>query len=149
MDAIVWFILTLCAIFIVILVLLVFVTGAFPSSVKLSNCHVIITGGSSGIGLEIAKECYKNGSHVTIIARNQEKLQAAKISIQNSLENGALVQVVSADISGSAIEVCITYYLNGGGGRIPCQFFTPRQNHIFTVEDITTRGLGKWGFSIE
>lgn len=32
--------------------------------------HVVITGGSSGIGLSMAVHCVKLGAHVTIIARN-------------------------------------------------------------------------------
>lgn len=32
--------------------------------------HVIVTGGSSGIGLWAAIHCAKLGAHVTIIARN-------------------------------------------------------------------------------
>jgi hypothetical protein len=43
-------------------------------------CNVIITGGSSGIGLAIAKECclLPNVKCITLIARNQQKLEAAK-----------------------------------------------------------------------
>ena len=33
------------------------------------NAHVVITGGSSGIGLSVAKKVVMEGGHVTIIAR--------------------------------------------------------------------------------
>lgn len=36
--------------------------------------HVVITGGSSGIGLGLAIQCVKLGAHVTIIARNVTNL---------------------------------------------------------------------------
>lgn len=39
--------------------------------------HVVVTGGSSGIGLNIATECAKRGANVTIIARNEKALNAA------------------------------------------------------------------------
>lgn len=39
--------------------------------------HVVVTGGSSGIGLNIATECAKRGANVTIIARNEKALSAA------------------------------------------------------------------------
>jgi 3-dehydrosphinganine reductase len=45
--------------------------------------HVIITGGSSGIGLSIAKQCVQQGMHkVTILARNPQRLQSAKIGLE-------------------------------------------------------------------
>lgn len=36
--------------------------------------HVLVTGGSSGIGLWIAINAAKLGAHVTIVARNEEQL---------------------------------------------------------------------------
>jgi hypothetical protein len=39
--------------------------------------HVIVTGGSSGIGLEVARQYLLKGMKVTIIARNQQKLDDA------------------------------------------------------------------------
>lgn len=36
--------------------------------------HVVVTGGSSGIGLWVAIHCAKLGAHVTIIARNVANL---------------------------------------------------------------------------
>ncbi|KAK6643775.1 hypothetical protein RUM43_000038 [Polyplax serrata] len=39
--------------------------------------HVLVTGGSSGIGKSVAVEAARRGAHVTIIARNIEKLRLA------------------------------------------------------------------------
>lgn len=39
--------------------------------------HVVITGGSTGIGLWMAIQCVKLGAHVTIISRNVTKLESA------------------------------------------------------------------------
>lgn len=33
--------------------------------------HVVVTGGSMGIGLDISLEAFKQGAHVSIIARNK------------------------------------------------------------------------------
>lgn len=46
-----------------------------PPSVE--NKHILITGGSSGIGKSLAILFAKNGAHVTIVARNIKKLQKA------------------------------------------------------------------------
>ncbi|MBF0587708.1 MAG: SDR family oxidoreductase [Magnetococcales bacterium] len=40
--------------------------------------HHIITGGSSGIGLALARQLAAQGAHLTLIARNEEKLQRAR-----------------------------------------------------------------------
>ena len=39
---------------------------------------IYITGGSSGIGLSIAKHCLKNNAQVVITGRNEERLEKAK-----------------------------------------------------------------------
>lgn len=50
------------------------------TDMNVANAHVVITGGSSGIGLGLAKRFLQAGSHVLITARNKEKLEkAAKV----------------------------------------------------------------------
>jgi hypothetical protein len=39
--------------------------------------HCYVTGGSTGLGLELAKLLTQMGAHVSIVARNQERLDAA------------------------------------------------------------------------
>ena len=39
--------------------------------------HVLVSGGSKGIGLACAKAFFNEGAHVTIISRSQENLSAA------------------------------------------------------------------------
>ncbi|KAH9313281.1 hypothetical protein KI387_028316 [Taxus chinensis] len=48
-----------------------------PHIRSLQNKHVLVTGGSSGIGLEVAKEAVAQGSYITLIARNPSKLKKA------------------------------------------------------------------------
>lgn len=45
---------------------------------KLSKSTVLITGGSSGIGLELSKELIKKGNKVIICGRSEKKLKDAK-----------------------------------------------------------------------
>jgi uncharacterized oxidoreductase len=45
---------------------------------KLQNRTVLITGGTSGIGLELAKQLLERGNTVIVTGRDQEKLDAAK-----------------------------------------------------------------------
>ena len=47
----------------------------------LKNKVAVITGGSVGIGLAVAKGFAAEGAHVTITARNTERLEAARSEI--------------------------------------------------------------------
>ena len=49
---------------------------------KLKDKSVIVTGGSRGIGLSIAREFAKEGAAVSICARGQESLGKARSSIR-------------------------------------------------------------------
>jgi len=59
-----------------------------------------ITGGSSGIGLAIAREVISRGATVVLIARNRERLESAREDLQ-SLTNKEhqAVHLVSVDVS--------------------------------------------------
>ena len=47
-------------------------------SVKLENRTILITGGSSGIGFELAKQLLERRNAVIITGKSQEKLESAK-----------------------------------------------------------------------
>ena len=54
---------------------------------------VLVTGASSGIGEEIAKEFVRRGRHVVLVARRADKLQALAASL------GSSADVLAADLS--------------------------------------------------
>ncbi|PZF77334.1 short-chain dehydrogenase [Aestuariivirga litoralis] len=60
--------------------------------------HAIITGGSSGIGLAIAKLLSSRGASVSLIARNRDKLGAAREVLLSAADGRAKVQTFSADV---------------------------------------------------
>mmetsp|Transcript_36323 Transcript_36323/g.65033 ORF Transcript_36323/g.65033 Transcript_36323/m.65033 type:complete len:297 (-) Transcript_36323:680-1570(-) len=62
-----------------------------------TNQHVVITGGSQGFGLAIAQEFAKDGARVTIISRDQAKLDDAKALIDQK-ETG-YVQALACDVT--------------------------------------------------
>lgn len=53
--------------------------------VDLQGKHVLITGGSKGIGKEVAKEFVKRGANVSIVARNSQQLSEANNEISQCL----------------------------------------------------------------
>ena len=67
---------------------------------KFYQQHAIITGGSSGIGKATAKLLASQGCHISIIARNPRKLEAAKAEIGAARANlHQRVVAISADVS--------------------------------------------------
>lgn len=62
----------------------------------------LITGGSSGIGLSIAKELHKRGYEIILVARDEKKLELAKQSIDKT------TTIIPLDISKT--ENCIKLY---------------------------------------
>ncbi|MEM8721706.1 MAG: SDR family oxidoreductase [Cyanobacteria bacterium P01_G01_bin.39] len=64
---------------------------------KYLNQHVIITGGSSGIGKALAKSLAQQGANLSLIARDRRKLEQTKQEIIN-LTPGQ-VEIATADVS--------------------------------------------------
>ena len=46
---------------------------------SLKGCHLLVTGGSSGIGKAIALEAVRRGASVTLLARNEARLVASPL----------------------------------------------------------------------
>ncbi|XP_036273365.1 3-ketodihydrosphingosine reductase isoform X3 [Pipistrellus kuhlii] len=71
-----------------------------PKPLALPGAHVVVTGGSSGIGKCIAIECYKQGAFITLVARNEERLLQAKKEIEkHSINDKQVVLCISVDVS--------------------------------------------------
>ena len=73
---------------------------------SLRGKHVLITGGSKGIGKEVAKEFVKRGANVTILARNSQQLLEARNEISQLIvtSNGTItdrqkIQDVTLDVT--------------------------------------------------
>ncbi|MEV6413574.1 SDR family oxidoreductase [Kribbella sp. NPDC051718] len=66
---------------------------------KVSNAHVVVTGGSSGIGLATARLLASRGASVSLIARGAARLESAAAGLRSG---GALVRTAAVDVSDQA-----------------------------------------------
>jgi len=65
--------------------------------VQLQNKRAVITGGSDGIGLGIAKAFVENGADVVIVARNEKKLEDTRSQLSGISDRK--VHCISADLA--------------------------------------------------
>ncbi|XP_029166173.1 3-ketodihydrosphingosine reductase [Nylanderia fulva] len=96
----VWLGVTLVAFVLIIVFLMVKQFFWNPRLRSVKNKHVVITGGSSGIGKCVAIIAAKHGANVTIIARDVQRLETAKNEILHACENKDVqkVEYLSLDI---------------------------------------------------
>lgn len=80
---------------------------------KLTGKVIVITGGSSGIGLETAKHVAKAGAKVILVARKLEKLERARASL---VEDGGEAYTYRCDLNNlDAIDACAAQILADHG----------------------------------
>lgn len=65
---------------------------------KPGKTYTLITGGSEGIGLELARQFAANGHHLIIVARDEALLQVAKNEL---VQSGVEVITISKDLFGT------------------------------------------------
>jgi len=91
-----------------------------PRPFKFEGSHILVTGGSSGIGAELALELTKRGCHVSILARDEKKLKEthdrmdqARVKPQQNL------LWFSCDVSSyAALSETVPKAAKANGGRI-------------------------------
>ncbi|KAK8725854.1 hypothetical protein OTU49_010518 [Cherax quadricarinatus] len=74
----------------------------------LKGKHVLVTGGSSGIGLSVALDVAARGASVTLVARDVDKLEKAQVEIATVISrvaSGGYVQYFSGDLSGDPEKI--------------------------------------------
>lgn len=72
----------------------------FQDETFLKDKNVLITGGSSGIGLALAKLFYSCGSNVILVARDLKKLDVTKDLLKNTCNGKGDIFIVSLDLNG-------------------------------------------------
>jgi len=102
----------------VLLFMLISLSKLFTASINYKKCHVLVTGGSSGIGLATAIRYAQKGARVTIVARNQKKLDEALVKLAPHCEEwGQTASAISCDTS-SSYEECVKKLVNDKVGLV-------------------------------
>lgn len=78
---------------------------------KLSNRTVLVTGGGSGIGLELAREFYRRGNRVVICGRNAERLSYAAKEIGD-------IETIQCDLAKEAEMLALVDKLSSKFGEL-------------------------------
>eukprot|EP01130_Rhizamoeba_saxonica_P019301 TRINITY_DN9939_c0_g1_i1.p1 TRINITY_DN9939_c0_g1~~TRINITY_DN9939_c0_g1_i1.p1 ORF type:complete len:330 (+),score=76.98 TRINITY_DN9939_c0_g1_i1:112-990(+) len=105
---------------------------------KVSGSHVVVTGGSSGIGLTLASMLAEKGAHVTIIARNPQKLLDALNHIQSFRANDdQIILQYSADVTDySAVQAALEEAANTHNGKIDALICSAGDTRPESFDDI-------------
>ena len=107
--------------------------------------HVIITGGSSGIGLEVARIYLSKGHRVSLMARRADILQSAQerllksglvkpdaiflVSVDVCNESQVVAAVSDAEAQNGPCDVLVT-----SAGRVDPQFFDAQSSDVFDAQ---------------
>lgn len=95
-----------------LLISLLSVTLRRLKKIDLRGKHVVVSGGSKGIGKELASQCYQRGAKVTILARDEKVLQeATEYIVQNDPSRRGEIHYFSIDVSKDYETVLETFKL--------------------------------------
>ncbi len=110
---------------------------------------ILITGGSSGIGLATARILQENGSHLILVARNSERLAQAKATLEQ-IPSGHEVHTIALDISDSkAVEAAmekllkthsVEVLINNAGAVMPGHFLELPQEKFDEMMQVNFMG---------
>ncbi|HEU0199583.1 MAG TPA: SDR family oxidoreductase [Burkholderiaceae bacterium] len=105
----------------------------------LAGRHVLITGGSKGIGFACAREFCREGAHVSLIARDPAALDQA---VRSLVDAGGAARAFSADLRGAQAaaaavqridaecgDIDVLVNCSGAAERMPFDELTPQHWH--------------------
>lgn len=103
---------------------------------NITNKTVLITGGGSGIGFEIAKQLSGKGNRVIITGRNEEKLKKAVAQL-----NG--VSYIAADVNNDDDTTRVVNYLASNFNGLDILINNAGYAHLYQLDGDTARKAGE------
>lgn len=106
-----------------------FGVGHDAAMTRLADTHVLVTGGSRGIGLATARRALARGARVSLVARDTERLASAADELEAEVRDPTRVAVQPADVTDAesvarAFDLLIAQFgpvevlvANAGGAR--------------------------------
>ena len=89
------------------------------NQLPLSGRNAYVTGGGSGIGKACARAFLVDGASVTLVGRNEEKLEAAVAELAADVAEGASVGWAAADVADEdAVRASVNAALERGDGAL-------------------------------
>jgi len=119
-------------------------SNAFRDGI-LAGRHAFITGGTSGIGMEVARRLRQAGAYVSVLGRSQEKIEAAIISIGDG-SRGFRADVRQYEAVSDALAQARTEFgeidvlICGAAGNFPAPALGMSANGFKAVIDIDVLG---------
>ncbi|MEY4652566.1 MAG: Gluconate 5-dehydrogenase [Pseudomonadota bacterium] len=87
-------------------------------NLQLQDKHVLITGGSKGIGLACAQAFLAEGARVTLVARSADTLAQAQRTLKDAAHEGAQVHTVAADLTNAQAAIDALAQAQALGGPV-------------------------------
>lgn len=87
-------------------------------NLNLQSKHILITGGSKGIGQACAAAFLQEGAHVTLVARSADTLASARQTLLDGAPEGAKVYTVTADLTSAAAAASAVTESEALGGPV-------------------------------
>jgi NAD(P)-dependent dehydrogenase (short-subunit alcohol dehydrogenase family) len=91
---------------------------SYPTAAKIAEASnlrgkvALVTGATSGIGVETARVLALSGAHVYIAARNPKKLETSKAEMLKSLPQGSQISVLTCDLADlTSVKTCAETFL--------------------------------------
>ena len=85
---------------------------------QLKQKHILITGGSKGIGFACAVAFVQEGASVTLIARNAQTLATARAALLAGAGDGVCVHTISADLTDANVAADALAQAEALGGQV-------------------------------
>lgn len=114
----------------------------------------IITGGSSGIGLAMAQFLSQHGAKVTIVGRNQEKIDHALTTLEGEGLGVSGDVREAADVDRGVSQHLshfgkVDFLINNAAGNFICPLEKMSENAFMSVVNIVTKGTFLWSKAVQ